>query len=143
MGIENVQRKGRRKNKEFMDAALDAYIRNESLARWRAYQALRRDEPGLEPSQALARVGDFAARGAYAPLWAGHWQAHVAPAAAGTPGEVFAAVEAAIRQAVTDERALRAERGETALEDLPDYNAFIRGALGRLFQEASGEIEEV
>lgn len=132
----------RSKSKEFMDAALDAYIRHEALSLWRVFSEARELAPDAAPQALLSRLGQFDRRGEYAALWNGPWQARVLPAAAGDDGTVFGALEAAVASAVHDERAARLERGDRPLEDLPDYNAFIDRALDRLLEEASGEIEE-
>jgi hypothetical protein len=138
------RKKGRRgapKSKEFMDAALDAYIRYEALRMWRRIELVKRSSPEIAPGEAARLAGNFDERFPYAPLWAGPWEREVLAAAAIPAGVAFANVESAMRAAVQDERKARLDQGDEPLEDLPDYNDFIDGALGRLMEETRGEKE--
>lgn len=138
------RKKGRRgtpKSKEFMDAALDAYIRYQALRMWRRVELVRREQPEISPQEAARVAGNFDERFPYEPLWAGPWEREVLAAAATPAGVTFAQVESAMRAAVEGERRARIEKGDELLEDLPDYNDFIDGALGRLMQETRGEKE--
>ncbi len=143
-GRERGRGGGRRrsKNKEFMDAALDAFIRYEALALWREFSAARVAEPGAPPAALLTRVEPSGLRGRYAALWASAWQTHVLPAAGGNDGVLYGALESAVSEGVHAERTARLEGADQPLEDLPDYNQFIDRALGQLLAEASGENEE-
>ena len=137
-------KKGRRKGKEFMDAALDAYIRHQALRLWRGLEEALGD--GVQHAQALRELGEFSNRGAYEAIWRSHWSASdlASPPLAGEPdGWLVEHIEAAVRASVLEERALRQERGDRLLEDLPDYNAFVQTALSMLLEEASGEIEDI
>ena len=50
------KKRGKSKNKEFMDAALDAFIRDQSLKKWREIEGLREgaDNESLEAVKSSA-----------------------------------------------------------------------------------------
>ncbi len=132
-------KRGRVQGKEFMDAALDAYIRFTALRQWRRYEAARAAQPAQPEAQILEQVGRFPDRGLYAEVWQRQWSGTLAQP---SDQPLFGRIEAAVRQAVLEERAARQQRGEPAFEDLPDYNEFINHALGQLMADAGGEHEQ-
>lgn len=144
--IENKGRRGRRggkkrgkvKGKEFMDAALDAFIRSQALSLWRDFTVYR-DGKGASTQEALQETGFFGDKGPYADLWLEHWQRATLPTALVDDGAIFGQIEAAVRAAVLDERAKRLATGDVSLEDTDEYNDFIRHALGQLVADAGAE----
>lgn len=140
-GRRRGKKRGRSKNKEFMDAALDAFIRDQALHKWREVDALRSDgEADLHA--ALASSGEFLEKGRYCAIWQACWQNWCGAEAEVDPDAPFANVEAAVREAVLEERAERQSRGDALLEDSLPYKAFIARAMEKLLAESSGEIEE-
>jgi hypothetical protein len=135
------KKRGRQAGKEFMDAAMDGYIRDLALRCWREFEDL--SEAHGDPDRALGEVGTFTGAGSYRPLWVEAWRRHVWPAPQGPAAPLFGRIEAAVREALLAERAARAEHGEPTIEDTPDYQEFVARALNVLYQEASGEIEEL
>ncbi|GIX46342.1 MAG: hypothetical protein KatS3mg131_0553 [Candidatus Tectimicrobiota bacterium] len=133
-------KQGKRQGKEFMDAALDAYIRHLALEKWREVTDLQ-EALGPEPLQALRAAGDFAPRGPYRAIWERWWQAQVVEGEASAP--LLGRIEAAVRGALHEERQARRQCGDVALEDTRDYKAFLDQALGQLFAEEAGAIEEL
>lgn len=134
------RRARRPKDRHFMDAALDAYIRGQALMLWRDVTVYR-ERQGRDMAEALREAGYFGDRGDYAALWTRHWEAQVLPAAALADGEIFGRIEAAVRAAVLEEKATRAASGAELLEDTEDYNTFLRQTLNQLLTESSAEGE--
>jgi hypothetical protein len=134
------KRRKRAKDRHFMDAALDAYIRDQALLLWRDF-VVYRDREGKAPQVALREAGFFGDRGEYEALWSGHWQGIAMPAADKSDGEIFGQIEAAVRAAVLEEKAARKDKGGEAFEDTEDYNAFVRQTLNQLLKESSAESE--
>lgn len=130
-------RRGRRpKDRHFMDAALDAYIRDRALTLWRDY-VVYRERQEKPPKAALAETGFFEDRGAYAGVWNTHWESLVLPASGKSDGEIFGQIEAAVRASVMEERTARKAAGGETFEDTEDYNEFLRTTLNQLLEEAT------
>jgi hypothetical protein len=147
MGEESGKKKGggrkrgrRDKDRHFMDAALDAYIRSLALQFWRDF-IVYRDRQEKSAAEALREAGYFEDRGEYGALWSAHWARIALPAAERPDGEIFGQIEAAVRAAVLAEKAARLERGAPTLEDTDEYNGFLRQTLNQLLTEASAETE--
>ena len=133
------KKQGRRKGKEFMDAALDAYVRYLALEKWREVTDLQ-ETLDMDAAQAVREAGHFPERGAYRAVWERHWQEQVVWE---TQEPLFGRIEAAVRAAMGEERALRQQRGDLLLEDTLAYKAFLDQALDHLFEEEAGAIEEL
>lgn len=131
---------GRRQGKEFMDAALDAYIRHLALHKWREV-ADAQATLGLDALQAVREAGVFHERGPYHDIWARWWQDSVLSAVITASPTLFECIEAAMRGALEEEGAARQQRGDVVLEDTLSYKAFVDQALERLFAEEAGAIE--
>lgn len=134
--------RGRRKNKEFMDAALDAYIRHLALEKWRQVNDLR-EAADLDLAQAVREVGHFHERGVYRDLWERFWQRDVVAHMAVLTAPLFGCIETAIQGAMREEIEARQQRGDVTLEDTPAYKRFLDLALDRLFEEEAGSLEEL
>jgi len=135
-------RQGRRKNKEFMDAAVDAYIRHLALEKWRQVTDLQ-EAAGLDLKQAMHEAGRFAERGVYGDIWRRWWKRQVRAYMVAPSMPLFGHIEAAMQAAVQEERQARRRRGDVTLEDTLPYKAFVDEALDRLFEEEAGSIEEL
>lgn len=135
-------KRGRRKSKEFMDAALEAYVRHLALDKWREVTDLQ-ETAGVTREQALIEAGYFQERGVYRPLWEHWWQKEVLAQATTSTLPLFGCIEAAIGGALREERETRLQCGETLLEDTLAYKAFLDRALDRLFEEEAGSLEEL
>jgi hypothetical protein len=136
------RKSGRGRQAHFMDVAMDGYVRDVALHCWRDFEALSQT-PGQDEARAMAEAGAFPTAGAYRGLWQQAWQAHVWPGPPERTQHPFARMEAAVRQAVEQERQARAERGDVTIEDTQAYQEFVARAMNRLLEEASGEIEEM
>ena len=136
------KRRGERvQGQSFMDVAREAFVRHVALEKWREVEDLR-ETLGLDAARAAQEAGRFPGRGVYRELWVRRWEEQVAPrAAAGTQGELFAAIEGAVAVALGDEEAARAARGDRPLDEDPEYKAFVDTALGRFLGEAAGGLE--
>jgi hypothetical protein len=134
-------KRGRRKSKEFMDAALEAYIRHLALDKWREVTDLQ-ETAGVDRVQALAESGHFQERGMYRHLWERWWQKEVLGQTS-TDVPLFGCIEAALGGALREEREARQQQGETLLEDTLAYKTFLDRALDRLFAEEAGSLEEL
>jgi hypothetical protein len=128
------KRRRRQKDHHFMDVALDGYIRDQALRLWRDVQVYR-SRSDAAPASALAQAGFFADKLAYAALWSAHWERGVLPAAGLPDGELYSHIEAAVRAAVLEEREARMRNGDKPLEDLEEYNEFIRHTLNLLLTD--------
>lgn len=131
---------GRRKSKEFMDAAKDAYVRHLALEKWREINDLQ-ESSGMSAKEAIREAGDFPERGWYRSIWNRRWESRVIPSL--SPGALFEHIETMVREALDEEAEMRKGRGDLQIEDTPSYKRFIDHALERLFSEAAGTIEEL
>lgn len=134
--------KGRRKGKEFMDAALDAYVRHLALQKWREVTD-RQETLGEGALQAVQAAGNFAGCGLYQEIWERWWDAEVVAVKGAPETSLFGCIEAAIQGALTEEIDTRRERGDVPLEDGLAYKTFVDHALDRLFEEEAGSLEEL
>lgn len=126
-----------------MDVVRDAFIRYLALEKWRELDDLRTTR-GLDWARAIDKAGRFPGRGRYESLWVRTWRAEVRAGAGATDaGALFASVERAVVAALGQEEAERRARGDGPIEEDPEYNAFVDGALGRLAREAAGQLEEI
>lgn len=132
-------KRGRKKSKEFMDAALDAYIRDLALEKWRQVTDLQ-ETLGVDLAQAVRDAGSFPERDAYRSIWERWWQAEVV---AGQISSLLGCIEAAVRGALGEEIETRQQQGDKSLEDTLDYTTFLSRALDHLFEEEAGSIEEI
>ena len=137
---EGGRKRRRAKDRHFMDAALDAFIRDQALLLWRDL-IVYRDREGQPPDEALRQCGYFGDKGDYQRLWSDHWESAVLAMPSREDGEIFESIEAAVRAAVLEEKAQRSARGEPALEDTEDYNTFVRQTLNKLLTEAAAETD--
>ncbi|HUJ76109.1 MAG TPA: hypothetical protein VL359_14695 [bacterium] len=138
---EGGRKRGRRKEKEFMDAAMDGFIRDIALQLWREYEDLE-EAYDHDTQRALEELGAAVGRQPYQELWQSAWRGHVWPHPRDPQAHLFGRIEAAVRVALEQERQARAERGDSTIEDTPGYKEFVSRALNVLYREASGEIEE-
>jgi hypothetical protein len=133
-GGRKKKRRRREKDRHFMDAALDAYIRNVALLLWRDFQVYR-SKPGNTLAEALAETGFFGDKEPYAEIWQDHWERTVLSAAGQPDGALYAQFEAAVRAAILAEREQRSAAGDRPFEDQEDYNAFLRRTLNSLLAD--------
>lgn len=131
--------KRKSKNKEFMDAALDAFIRDQALRKWRDVED-HKEGAELEMKQAL-EASDFLEKTLYRDIWRHWWQVEVLNKFPNVDS-LFASIEAAVRGAVLEEREQRVAQKEELLEDSLTYKAFIARQMDNLLFEAGGETEE-
>ena len=151
-----------RKQKEnhFMDAAMDGYIRNMALEKWRVCVDAM-EVNGLSLATALRESGDFPERGAYREVWARWWEervhavfpedaAHGEDALHGGDAAYredaphpIASIEEAVRGALGEEALARESNGSPGIEDTLHYKTFVDAAMDNLLGEAAGEIEEI
>jgi hypothetical protein len=135
-------KRGRRKSKEFMDAALDAYIRDLALQKWREVTDLQ-ESLSVDTARAICDVGNFPERGPYRNIWERWWQTQVAAAAVPPDSALIGRIEEAVRGALLEEISARQEQGDRPLEDTLGYKTFLDRALDHLLQEEAGTIEEL
>ena len=134
-------RKKRRKGKEFMDAALDAFIRDQALRKWREVDGLVAGA-NIDREQAVRGSADFLEKGPYWEIWRRWWQERVIDRIGGSGNHLMALIEEAVRGAVLEEREERKNLQDALLEDSALYKEFISRAMEKLLFESSGEIEE-
>ena len=135
-------KRGRKKSKEFMDAALDAYIRDLALEKWRQVTDMQ-ESLGVNLAQAVRDAGSFPERDAYRSIWERWWQSQVVTVFAADASPLMGRIEAAVRGALGEEIETRQQQGDKSLEDTLDYSTFLSRALDHLFEEEAGSIEEM
>jgi hypothetical protein len=135
------KKRGKSKNKEFMDAALDAFIRDQSLQKWNEVEGLR-EGAEINVMQAVKSSSEFLVKGPYRKIWVSWWKQDVIDHLPGSNEHLFAQIENAVRGAVLEEREVRKNRADALLEDSFEYKAFIARQMEHLLFEAGGDIEE-
>ncbi len=135
------KKRGKSKNKEFMDAALDAFIRDQSLQKWNEVEGLR-EGAEINVMQAVKSSSEFLVKGPYRKIWVSWWKQDVIDHLPGSNEHLFAQIENAVRGAVLEEREVRKNRADALLEDSFEYKEFIARQMEHLLFEAGGDIEE-
>ncbi|MDP6431419.1 MAG: hypothetical protein QGI65_03925 [SAR324 cluster bacterium] len=135
------KKRGKSKNKEFMDAALDAFIRDQSLQKWNEVQGLKAGAE-VDQKEAVKSSSEFFKKGQYRDIWQRWWQNEVIETGHDNHEHLFAKIENAVRGAVLEERELRKQQPDSLLEDSNEYKEFIARQMDHLLFEAGGEIEE-
>ncbi len=135
------KKRGKSKNKEFMDAALDAFIRDQSLQKWNEVEGLR-EGAEINVMQAVKSSSEFLVKGPYRKIWVSWWKQDVIDHLPGSNEHLFGRIENAVRGAVLEERELRKNEADALLEDSLEYKAFIARQMEHLLFEAGGDIEE-
>ena len=135
------KKRGKSKNKEFMDAALDAFIRDQSLQKWNEVQGLKAGAE-VDQKEAVKSSSEFFKKGQYRDIWQRWWQNEVIETGHENHEHLFAKIENAVRGAVLEERELRKQQPDSLLEDSNEYKEFIARQMDHLLFEAGGEIEE-
>ena len=135
------KKRGKSKNKEFMDAALDAFIRDQSLQKWNEVEGLR-EGAEINVMQAVKSSAEFIEKGSYSKIWVRWWKQDVIDHLTGSNEHFFGRIENAVRGAVLEERELRKNEADALLEDSLEYKAFIARQMEHLLFEAGGDIEE-
>ena len=135
------KKRGKSKNKEFMDAALDAFIRDQSLQKWNEVEGLR-EGAEINVMQAVKSSSEFLVKGPYRKIWVSWWKQDVIDHLPGSNEHLFAQIENAVRGAVLEEREVRKNKADTLLEDSFEYKEFIARQMEHLLFEAGGDIEE-
>ncbi len=135
------KKRGKSKNKEFMDAALNAFIRDQSLQKWNEVEGLR-EGAEINVMQAVKSSSEFLVKGPYRKIWVSWWKQDVIYHLPGSNEHLFAQIENAVRGAVLEEREVRKNRADALLEDSFEYKEFIARQMEHLLFEAGGDIEE-
>ena len=138
-GKKYGKKRGKSKNKEFMDAALDAFIRDQALQKWNEVVGLK-DGSELGIQQAIESSSVFFEKEAYREIWLEWWKKEVIEPEKGD--DLYSMIEKAIKGAVLEEREARKHQQDAALEDSSEYKEFISRQMENLLFEASGDIEE-
>jgi hypothetical protein len=138
-----MKKGGRRRGNEPQDEARSAYVRYLALGRWEEIRDIWRGDTGEDEQTALTDLGAFLERGPYAAIWQRQWVALVAPSLASRdPGTILKALEAAIAASLDEEEQERSRRGDRSAFDERDFLVFMEQSVGRIFQEAWGEIDK-
>jgi hypothetical protein len=135
------KKRGKSKNKEFMDAALDAFVRDQSLQKWHEVNGLKAGAE-LDELEAVKSSSEFLEKGSYRKIWQSWWQQKVIDSTQENEEHMYAKIENAVRGAVLEERELRKQYPDTLLEDSFEYKEFVARQMDHLLFEAGGEIEE-
>ena len=124
-----------------MDAALNAYIRDQSLKKWREVEGLR-EGAEIDSLEAVKSSAEFIEKGVYSKIWRRWWKQDVIDHLPGSNEHLFGLMENAVRGAVLEEREVRKNHPDALLEDSFEYKEFIARQMGHLLFEAGGDIEE-
>ena len=124
-----------------MDAALNAFIRDQSLKKWREVEGLR-EGAEIDSLKAVKSSTEFIEKGPYRKIWGRWWKQDVIDHLTGSNEHLFGRIENAVRGAVLEERELRKNEADALLEDSLEYKAFIARQMEHLLFEAGGDIEE-
>ena len=124
-----------------MDAALDAFIRGQSLQKWNEVQGLK-EGAEVDQKKAVKSSSEFFEKGEFHNVWQRWWQNEVIETGHDNHEHMFAKIENAVRGAVLEERELRKQQSDSLLEDSKEYKEFIARQMDHLLFEAGGEIEE-
>ncbi len=141
IGKKRSKKRGKSKNKEFMDAALDAFIRDQSLKKWNEVEGLRSGAE-IDSLEAVKSSSNFFEKGSYGNLWKTWWEKDVIKDHSENNEHLFAKIENAVRGAVLEERELRKNQSDFLLEDSFEYKEFIARQMEHLLHEAGGDIED-
>jgi hypothetical protein len=135
---------GRKTGKEFIDHVDEAYTDQISMSAWREVEAVLKASASLEAGIGQLRsLGDFKDRGEYAPIWRKNWEEAVGlvELAADYP-QRLGIVREAVTKSVNEENEARALAGQPPVVDEEEGQQFIDYAIGRIIDEADGEIED-
>jgi hypothetical protein len=135
-----MRQRGKTRGKHFMDVALEAYIREVTLVKWRDLDDLM-DAAGQTEAEALVEAGGFGERAPYAEIWEQAWGRMAAARGKAVQEPLMGAIEQTVREAMMAEKEARTQRNDLTIEDTRPYQAFIARAMGQLMAEASGETE--
>ena len=135
------KKRGKSKNKEFMDAALDAFIRDQSLKKWNEVEGFRVGA-NLDYIEAVKSSSNFFEKGPYFQIWKRWWQKDVIDNHFDNKKHLFAKIENAVRGAVMEECELRKKNSQILIEDSFEYKEFVARQMDHLLHEAGGDIEE-
>ena len=141
IGKKRSKKRGKSKNKEFMDAALDAFIRDQSLKKWNEVEGLRSGAE-IDSLEAVKSSSNFFEKGIYGNIWKSWWENDVIKDHSKNKEHLFAKIENAVRGAVLEERELRINHSDSLLEDSFEYKEFIARQMEHLLHEAGGDIED-
>jgi len=136
---------GRKKEKEFLDVADQAFAHQVAVSTWREAEEVLASAPSFEEGiRHLRELGDFAERGEYAPIWKRHWGealGRLEPAA--PPHARLEVLREAVLKSVEEEDEARQHEGRLSIIYDKEGQEFIDYAMRRLLEEASGEIEDI
>ena len=124
-----------------MDAALDAFVRDQSLQKWNEVQGLVAGAE-IEQKEAVKSSSEFFVKGQYREIWQRWWQDEVIGTADHHKEHLYSKIENAVRSSVLEERELRSQHPDLLLEDSFEYKEFIARQMNHLLHEAGGDIEE-
>ena len=124
-----------------MDAAIDAFVRDQSLQKWNEVQGLK-EGAEVDQKEAVKSSSEFFEKGPYREIWQRWWQDAVIKTAHNNNEHLYSKIEDAVRGAVLEERELRKQQPHSLLEDSHEYKEFIARQMHHLLHEAGGDIEE-
>ena len=139
--ISRDKKRKKSKNKEFMDAALDAFVRDQSLQKWNEVQGLKAGAE-IDQKEAVKSSSEFFEKGQYRQIWQRWWQNEVIGKIDDNYEHLYSKIENAVRSSVLEERELRSQHPDSLLEDSFEYKEFIARQMNHLLHEAGGDIEE-
>ena len=124
-----------------MDAALDAFVRDQSLQKWNEVQGLKAGAE-IDQKEAVKSSSEFFEKGQYRQIWQRWWQNEVIGKIDDNLEHLYSKIENAVRSSVLEERELRSQHPDSLLEDSFEYKEFIARQMNHLLHEAGGDIEE-
>ncbi len=141
--VARRQRRGKKRRKShFYDQAMDGYIRETALDKWKEVLDLE-EVNGISLAEAAGSAGHFPRRGPYDSIWRRHWSRTLAdPHGRLERSRLLERIEQAVRRSLEEERQARQARGDRPIEETLDFKGYNDRAMEHLLREADGEIEE-
>ena len=99
-----------------MDAALDAFVRDQSLQKWNEVQGLKAGAE-IDQKEAVKSSSEFFEKGQYREIWMRWWQHEVIETIDDNNEHLYSKIENAVRSSVLEERELRSQHPDSLLED--------------------------
>ncbi len=138
------KKRGRRKGKEFMDAVHEAYLRYLVEEIWADLEGvLKTGKTGEALLHEAQWIMEFEERGPYKEIWQRAWRSYVPrPLESQSTWAIVLGIGEAVEVAAQQEEAERQRRGDKSFFDEGEYHSFVSDALGKLFREEHGSLEE-
>jgi hypothetical protein len=140
--IARRPRRERVEGRGLTEISRQAFVRHLALDKYREIEDMR-ETLGFDGDRAAAEACTFLERGGYREIWRRHWCAVVVPAAGSATGPALLPVlEQALGAALAEEIAARQARGDRAIDEEPEYRAFVDANIERSRRDGADGLAE-